>query len=587
MLAWYGWRNIPPPYFIFALSIVAKGGFQYHGSMLNNFRYELPDELQQQLDAMTSEWNDDNKAARIWQKDASVWISEDEAKWLGWLGIVRSELGNVEKYRDFFVDIAAFEQVLLMGMGGSSLCPEVLSMTFNRPQFHILDSTDPAQIKAVEERLDLEKTLFIVASKSGSTLEPNIFKQYFFERLSEKVGRENAGRQFVAITDPGSKMEQVAKGDGFRHIFYGDPTIGGRFSALSAFGMTAAASMGLEVESLLRNTDEMVAACREDDSTANPGVLLGLILGVCQRVKKDKLTIFTSMEIHDLGAWLEQLIAESTGKSGIAIVPVDREPVVETYSDDRVFAFLSLTGNEDMDGRYEEMAAAGHPAVRIELPSVDNLGQEFFRWEFATAVAGSVMGINPFNQPDVEAAKIEARKLTDLYEQTGSLPDEKPFLDSENFKLYTSDAYAAELSGGTPAAKLRSHLDKIGEGDYFGLLAYIEMTPEHERLLETIRANVLKQYGCATCLGFGPRFLHSTGQAYKGGGNNGVFLQITCDDPADLQVPGQKYTFGIVKAAQARGDFQVLLDRGRRALRVHMSGDLRTGLNRLIEISGN
>jgi len=555
--------------------------------MLNNFRYSLPDTLHDRLENIATEWQTQNKVARVWQRDASVWTGEDEAKWLGWLDVLDAQLADADKYREFYADIEGFERVLLMGMGGSSLCPEVLSMTFGRTQFHILDSTDPAQVRSVEEMLDLEKTLFIVASKSGSTLEPNIFKQYFFERLAEKVGRENAGRQFVAITDPGSKMEQVAKGDGFRHIFYGDPTIGGRFSALSAFGMTAAAAMGLEVESFLRNSNEMVAACREADPTLNAAAMLGLILGVCQRAKKDKLTIFTSMEIHDLGAWLEQLIAESTGKQGIAIIPVDREPVVETYSDDRVFAFLSLTDNEDMDRRFEEMTAAGHPAVRIELPSIDNLGQEFFRWEFATAVAGSVMGINPFNQPDVEAAKIEARKLTDLYEETGSLPDEKPFFDSENFKLYTSDSYASELSGGTPAAKLRSHLDKISDGDYFGLLAYIEMTPEHERLLEAIRANVLHKYGVATCLGFGPRFLHSTGQAYKGGGNNGVFLQITCDDPQDLQVPGQKYTFGVVKAAQARGDFQVLLDRGRRALRVHISGDLNSGLERLIEMSAN
>ncbi|MFL6374434.1 MAG: bifunctional transaldolase/phosoglucose isomerase [Pyrinomonadaceae bacterium] len=553
--------------------------------MLNNFRYSLPDQLQQQLDASVAEWQDQNKVARVWQKDASVWSDEDEAKWLGWLDVVDVQLADAQKYRDFYTDIAGFERVLLMGMGGSSLCPEVLSMTFGRTQFHILDSTDPAQVRAVEAMINIEKTLFIVASKSGSTLEPNIFKQYFFERLAEKVGRENAGKQFVAITDPGSKMEQVAKGDNFRHIFYGDSTIGGRFSALSAFGVTAAAAMGLEVESFLRNSNEMVAACREGDPTTNAAAMLGLLLGVCQRAKKDKLTIFTSSEIHDLGAWLEQLIAESTGKSGKAVIPVDREPVVETYSNDRVFAFLSLTDNEDMDRRYEEMTAAGHPAVRIELPSIDNLGQEFFRWEFATAVAGSVMAINPFNQPDVEAAKIEARKLTDQYEETGSLPDESSFIDDENFKLYTSDEYASQLAGEKPAAKLRSHLDKIGEGDYFGLLAYIEMTPEHERMLEAIRANVLRQYGCATCLGFGPRFLHSTGQAYKGGGNNGVFLQITCDDPADLQVPGQKYTFGVVKAAQARGDFQVLLDRGRRALRVHITGDLTTGLQRLVEIT--
>jgi len=551
--------------------------------MLNNFTYTLPDELQAQLTAAVEEWSASNKISRIWQKDASVWTGDDEAKWLGWLDIVDEELGNAPKYADFYQDVAQFESVLLMGMGGSSLCPEVLSMTFGKRQFHILDSTDPQQVKAVENELDLEKTLFIVASKSGSTLEPNIFKQYFFERLSEKVGRENAGRQFVAITDPGSKMEQVAKGDGFRHIFYGKPEIGGRFSALSAFGMTAAASMGLGVESFLRNTSEMVTACRNDPPAENPGALLGLILGLCQRTGRDKLTIFTSGEIHDLGAWLEQLIAESTGKQGVAIIPVDREPEADEYSSDRVFAFLSLEGNEPMDRRYNKIATR-HPAVRIQLPTVDSLGQEFFRWEFATAVAGSVMGINPFNQPDVEAAKIETRKLTDEFEKTGSLPAETPFFEENGVALYTSPEYAATLGSGELGEILRAHLNSIKPGDYFGLLAYIEMNVDHERLLQGIRGDVMDHYECATCLGFGPRFLHSTGQAYKGGGNNGVFLQITCDDSVELAVPGQKYTFSVVKAAQARGDFQVLLDRGRRALRLHLRTDVRAGLGKLFGI---
>jgi transaldolase/glucose-6-phosphate isomerase len=553
--------------------------------MLNEFRYSLPEELQVQLDT-ASEWFGDDKIARIWQKDASVWTNEDEAKWLGWLDIVDQELQNAHTYADLQADISAagFESVLLMGMGGSSLCPEVLAMTFGKRHFHILDSTVPAQIRAVEGKIDLEKTLFIVASKSGSTLEPNCFKQYFFERVAEKVGREVAGRQFIAITDPGSKMEQVAKDDGFRHIFYGKPEIGGRFSALSAFGMTAAASMGLIVDSFLQNAAEMVNACHVNEIAENPGALLGLILGLCERMGRDKLTIFTSPEIHDVGAWLEQLIAESTGKDGVAIIPVDREPPVQTYGDDRVFALLSLSGDEDINARYDALIAAGHPAVRIELPDVDNLGQEFFRWEFATAVAGSVMQINPFNQPDVEAAKIEARKLTDEFEQNGKLPDEKPFHESGGFSLYTSDEYAAKLNGGVPPAIISSHLDQIGEGDYFGLLAYVEMNADHEHILQQIRASVLARYGCATCLGFGPRFLHSTGQAYKGGGNNGVFLQITSDDAFDVEVPGQKYTFGVVKAAQARGDFQVLLDRGRRALRVHLGSDVTAGLQRLAEI---
>jgi transaldolase/glucose-6-phosphate isomerase len=381
-------------------------------------------------------------------------------------------------------------------------------------------------------------------------------------------------------------MEQVAKGDGFRHIFFGKPEIGGRFSALSAFGMTAAASMGMDVESFLRNAGEMANACRTDDPRTNPGALLGLLMGTCQKNGRDKLTIFTSPEIHDLGAWLEQLIAESTGKIGVSIIPVDREPArpAASYGSDRIFAFLSVKGGDAFDEMYNSLTTAGHPAVNIELESIENLGQEFFRWEFATAVAGSVMQINPFNQPDVEAAKIEARKITDEYEQTGSLPTEKPFYEEDGISLFTNSAYITSLmsTGGDSLKEiLAAHLGNIGKGDYFGLLAYVEMNAANEKVLADIRAKVLDRTGAATCLGFGPRFLHSTGQAYKGGANSGVFLQITSDDKFDLPVPEQKYTFGVVKAAQARGDFQVLLDRGRRALRIHLPADVLSGLEKL------
>ena len=546
---------------------------------LNSFAYSLPDEIRSSLQDEMVAWRDANKIARIWQKDASVWTNDDEAKWLDWLTVVDEERGDLQKYRDLRDDIrgAGFTDILLLGMGGSSLCPEVLAMTFGKSNFHILDSTVPSQVKAVEHEIDLEKTLFIVASKSGSTLEPNCFKQFFFELLAEKVGRENAGRQFVAITDPGSKMEQVARDDSFRHIFFGKPEIGGRFSALSAFGMTAAASMGLDVDNFLQSAAEMVAACRDKDPQTNPGALLGLLLGVCHSAGRDKLTIFASPEIHDLGAWLEQLIAESTGKNGVAIIPVDREPMqpIDKYGNDRVFAFVSLKNNAEFSTRFDAIKAAGHPAIRIELDSIDDLGQEFFRWEFATAVAGSVMQINPFDQPDVESAKIEARKITDEYERTGQLPHEAPFFEDSGIRLFTDDIYEkalrAELKGEPSVSSyLGAHIRMIGGTDYFALLAYVEMSQENEKLLGAIRERVLSQTGAATCLGFGPRFLHSTGQAYKGGANNGVFLQITSDDELDLAVPGQKYTFGVVKAAQARGDFQVLLDRGRRALRIHM-----------------
>jgi glucose-6-phosphate isomerase len=557
--------------------------------MLNSMEHSLPAELSEAFAMQLSGWQSNGFVADIWNKEARVWTNEDEAKWLGWLDIVDEELADLDKFRKLSEDIeqAGFTDVLLMGMGGSSLCPEVLAITFGKKNFHVLDSTVPAQVKAIEDRLDLTKTLFIVASKSGSTLEPNCFKQYFFNRLAEQVGRENAGKQFVAITDPGSKMEQVAKADGFRHIFYGKPEIGGRFSALSDFGMVAAASMGLDVEQFLQRAKVMVDACRNEDATQNPGATLGLILGVGQTHGRDKLTIYTSPEIYDLGAWLEQLLAESTGKNGTAIIPVDREPLlpVDVYGDDRLFVYLKVKGNNALDPEMHDLELAGHPVVRIELNNIDDLGQEFFRWEFATAVAGSLMGINPFNQPDVESAKVEARKLTTEYEETGALPNEIPFYEENCIKIFTSEAYAAELSDTAEkrslASLLEAHLLNIHDNDYFALLAFIEMNQLHEELLQAIRKQVFESHAVATCLGFGPRFLHSTGQAYKGGGNNGVFLQITSDDAFDLPVPEQQYTFGIVKAAQARGDLQVLLDRGRRALRVHLGTDVAGGLKRL------
>ena len=560
--------------------------------MLNRIAVHLAADLKNEVVGEISRWKEADKVSRIWSKDASIWTNQDEAKWLGWLNIVGDELSNVQLYRDFQSDIesAGFGDILLMGMGGSSLCPEVLGLTFGKTNFHILDSTSPAQIKSVESKIDIEKTLFIVASKSGSTLEPNCFKQYFFDLVSKRVGQENAGRQFVAITDPDSKMEKIAKVDGFRYIFYGKPEIGGRFSALSAFGMTAAAAMGLDVEWLLLSAKEMAESCRAADRD-NTGLLLGTILGVCQRRGVDKLTIFTDDEVHDLGAWLEQLIAESTGKNGKAIIPVDREPVekIDDYSDDRVFVSLSTKDGHipaQQAELFESLKRSDHPFIDIELDSINTIGQEFFRWEFATAVAGSIMEINPFNQPDVESAKVEARKLTDEYEKTGSLPPETPFLEADGVKLFSSEEYAHELMTGDGSLRsvVQNHLSKVKEGDYFALLAYVQMDQENEDLLQAIRAKVLEKHGVATCLGFGPRFLHSTGQAYKGGPNTGVFLQITCDDGFDLPVPGQKYTFGVVKAAQARGDFQVLLDRGRRALRIHLGEDVGAGLRRLDEL---
>src|SRR5688572_3434204 len=556
--------------------------------MLSSMNYSLPELLEVAFTAKLAALESEKLVERIWGRDAGVWTNTDEAKWLGWLTVANEELANLDRYRSLKTDIghAGFKDTLLMGMGGSSLCPEMLAITFGKTNFHILDSTVPSQITAIEEKLDLKNTLLIVASKSGSTLEPNCFKQYFFDRVSQLDGVENAGKQFVAITDPGSKMEEAAKADGFRHIIYGKPDVGGRFSALSAFGMTAAAVMGLDVERLLRCSVEMSEMCRNERIAENPGALLGLILGICHGAGRDKLTIFTSREIYDFGAWLEQLIAESTGKNGVAIIPVDREPIqpAVSYGDDRIFVHLKLS-SDNSETDLADLRAAGHPVIEIIIKDIYDLGAEFFRWEFATAVAGSIMNINPFDQPDVESAKVEARKLTEEYESKGELPDETPFFERDGMKLFSSTQYASRLKNMIDDGGLRellsAHFANIEETDYFALLGYVEMNPENEKRLQLIRSRVLEKYLPATCMGFGPRFLHSTGQAYKGGGNNGVFLQITADDAIDLPVPGQKYSFGVVKSAQARGDFQVLLDRGRRALRVHLTGDVSQGLDAL------
>jgi len=557
---------------------------------VNPQKYKLPKELAGDVAATLSDWRQNNKVQRLWQKDATLWTGTDEGHWLGWLDIVDQQIAGIEALKAFAADVkkAKFKHALLLGMGGSSLCPEVLRMTYGKiagfPELHVLDSTDPAQVKAVENKVDLGKTICIVSSKSGSTLEPNIFKQYFFERVKAKVADKEVGNRFVAVTDPGSKMQQVAESDRFRNIFPGVPSIGGRYSALSNFGLVPAAAMGLDLGKFLKSTYEMATACSASSAAdANPGVVLGAILGVAANHGRDKITFITSPGISDLGAWLEQLIAESTGKVGKGIIPVDREKLGKpaVYGNDRVFAYLRLSSkpNAAQDAAVTALEKAGHPVVRMSLPNTYALGQEFFRWEIATAVAGSVIGINTFNQPDVEASKVETRKLTTEYEANGSLPPESPFFEGSGIKLYADERNAAALKGGAKLADvLKAQLSRIKAGDYFAVLGYILMDAANEKALQEIRHQVRDSKKVATCLGFGPRFLHSTGQAYKGGPNSGVFLQITCDDAKDLPVPGQKYTFGVVKAAQARGDFAVLAERGRRALRVHLGKNVKAGL---------
>jgi transaldolase/glucose-6-phosphate isomerase len=564
------------------------------GGKLNAMSYKLPEELDKEVQAALEDWRKEGKVRRLWAADASMWTETDEARWLGWLEIVDKQLKGVGHLQDFADDVkrAGFKDVLLLGMGGSSLGPEVLGEAFGSkagfPNLHVLDSTDPAQIRHFEARIDPARTLFLVSSKSGSTLEPNIFQQYFYERAKQAVGAKEAPNRFVAITDPGSSLEKAALTEGFRSVFHGLPSIGGRYSVLSDFGMVPAAAIGVDTWAFWESTAEMVRSCAASaPPVENPGVILGAILGVCQRRRRDKVTIIASKGIIDFGAWLEQLLAESTGKLGKGIVPIDGEPLgpPEVYGRDRVFAYLRLAVDQDAEQEraIEALETAGQPVVRITVYDRMQLGQEFFRWEMATAVAGSIIGINPFDQPDVEAAKVKTRDLTEAYEKTGALPEERAFFEDDKIRLFADprNQAALKLQATGLTGVLKAHFGRIGQGDYAALLAYIERSPAHIDAMQHVRRAIRDRTKAATCVGFGPRFQHSTGQAYKGGPNSGVFLQITCDNRDDLPVPGQSYTFGIVKDAQARGDFEVLAERSRRALRVHISGDLATGLDKL------
>ncbi len=566
-----------------------------------SFSFSLPSDLDKAVKDAHRAWDSEKKTDRLWKKDASLWTNTDESKWLGWLDVVDQELSDVAKFKALAAEIRedGFSHILLLGMGGSSLAPEVFSLTYGKqsgfPELLVLDSTDPVQIKSLRDKIDPARTLFCVSSKSGTTLEPNIYMQYFFDETKKIVG-DRAGQHFIAVTDPGSKLEGVAAQRRFRRVYHGVPSIGGRYSALSDFGLVPHAAAGLDTENFLKRTTAMVQACKGGDSNKNPGVSLGLILGTAAaKFKRDKVTLVCSKSIDDLGAWLEQLLAESTGKEGHGLIPVDREPLfapdgqdTEVYGNDRVFAYIKFAADDDREteGIISALEKSGQPVIRIVLNDLADLGQIMFQWEIATAVAGSVIGIDAFNQPDVEASKVVTRDLTSEFEKTGSLPAEKPTLEGDGFKLFTDEANAKTLlrDGNTVGSVLRQLMDQLKPGDYFGLLAYIPMFPEYEETLQEIRKAVVENERVATVLGFGPRFLHSTGQAYKGGPNSGVFLQITCDEAEDLQVPEQKYTFGVVKAAQARGDFQVLTERKRRALRVHLGKDLKTGLNHLRDL---
>jgi transaldolase/glucose-6-phosphate isomerase len=561
------------------------------GDAIDRQELALGSDIGKAVEKATEDWRASGKIRRLWHRDKSIWTGTDEDQWLGWL--TSAAAADVADYEDFARRVKGqnFTDAVVLGMGGSSLGPEVLAETFAKkpgfPKLHVLDSTDPAQVRAMEKAIDIARTLFIVSSKSGGTTEPNALKNYFFARVVKAIGPAKAGHRFIAVTDPGSSLEKLASAQGFARIFHGDPSIGGRYSVLSPFGLVPAAAAGIDVGKLVKHALSMMRSCADDvPPHENPGVQLGLAMGLAGLEGRDKVTILSSKKIADFGAWAEQLIAESTGKDGKGLIPIDGEPLGDAamYGNDRFFIDIRTEGETDAEHE-EKLAAiekAGHPLVRIVMKSVEHIGQEFFRFEMATAVAGAVLGINPFNQPDVEAAKIKTRELTAAFEKTGRLPVETPVMSSREVDLYTDDKNAAALrkagADGDLGSWLKVHLNRSHAGDYVALLAYVERNSAHIEELQHMRLALRDGRHLATCAEFGPRFLHSTGQAYKGGPDSGVFLQITSDDAADLSIPGQKASFGVIKAAQARGDFDVLTERGRRALRVHLKGDLEAGL---------
>jgi glucose-6-phosphate isomerase len=522
------------------------------------------------IDRRLQVFDDERFGERLFEHDATLWKDDPQhgaiiGQALGWLTIA------AEGYRD----------AVLLGMGGSSLAPEVLRRTFGVADgfldLHICDSTEPAAVRAVEAAVDLERTLFLVASKSGGTTETASFHAYFAERLRELVGGEAAGRHFVAITDPDTSLHRQALAQGFRAVFLNPPDIGGRYSALSYFGLVPAALIGLDIDRLLERAASVAAQCRDGaPAREHPAFKVGVALGELARAGRDKVTFFLSPAIASLGAWLEQLLAESTGKEGTGLVPVDGEAPgpPAAYGDDRVFVYLALEG--DPDERHltalEALAAAGQPTMTLALADLWDVGAEFVRWEVAVAAAGAVLGIDPFDQPNVQESKDNTRRLLAAYVTEGSLPA-PPTAGGPPLTLAVGDPGLGDA--------LRGLLGGVRPGDYVALQAYLPPGERHQRILQGVRLLVRDRLRVATTLGYGPRFLHSTGQLHKGGRPDGVFLQLTCGVRDDLAIPGQPYTFGLLVQAQARGDLEALAGRGLRVLSVDLGPEPLAGLTAL------
>ena len=533
---------------------------------------------------------------RIWRKDATVWKAEEAHQKvilnsLGWLSVPGKMLALADEIKAFAEEIRSsgtFKHVMLCGMGGSSLCPEVLRQTFgvqeSYPELLVLDSTDPDVLANFRTQIDLDRCLFVIASKSGTTTEPLVFYKYWYDQVRQTKG--NPGDSFVAITDPGTRMVEMATADQFRHIFLNPPDIGGRYSALSYFGLVPAALMGLDIKKLLARAEAMVRSCGADATGAdNPGVHLGAIMAECAKAGRNKLTILADQKIAALGLWIEQLVAESTGKEGQGILPVQSELLGEpgVYGADRLFVSIAIE-DTNPPAVLDKLAAAGQPIVWRTLSDSYDLAGEFFLWEFATAVAGWRLGINPFDQPNVQESKDATKALLDYFKANSRLQEQESLATDETLTVYASERTQPSLPRGSVLDALRAHLSAVRAGDYIALLDYIEETPEIEEVLQLIRTSLRDGTRCAVTTGYGPRFLHSTGQLHKGGPDSGVFIQITAGDKVDLPIPEEPYSFSVLKQAQALGDFQSLSAHGRRAIRVDLGADVLAGLTRLQEL---
>lgn len=537
-----------------------------------------------------------NIVKRIWEKDATVWTNEEAhqkiiANSLGWLRVPREMLRNSGELVRFAEHVRGSDErhVMVCGMGGSSLCPEVLRQTFGSqkgfPELLVLDSTDPDVIDNFAKQIDITRCIFIIASKSGTTTEPVAFHRFWYHEVEKMFPQlSKPGTSFVAITDPGTLMAKTAAAEEFKRTFLNPPDIGGRYSALSYFGMVPGALMGVDVHSLLSSGLRMSLMCGpEVNVNDNPAALLGAVMSECALAGRDKLTIITDQKLSALGLWIEQLVAESTGKEGKGIVPVIGEPLgpASTYGDDRLFVAISAgVADEGTLSGLKVLEAAGHPVVYRNLSELDALGAEFFLWEMATAFAGWRLGINPFDQPNVQESKDMTKALLEKFIKEGKLEEASPTATDGALSVYSND----ENATGSVAEVLRQHLGKVKPRDYIALLAYVEETPEIDNALQALRVSLRDATGCATTTGYGPRFLHSTGQLHKGGPDSGVFIQVTAPDKVDFEVPGAPYTFSILKQAQAQGDLAALLTHGRRAIRVDLGEDVLQGLRRLREL---